>query len=191
MRGSLGNLATGVHDDAPPAKRSNGIHHMLDHEDGNALAMQRMDEGDAFLQLGRIETGQPFVFEIMVSSSQQERLALNFAQSLTRIGVQARVRLVDKVQYWRRMAAFEFDMVQASWAASLSPGNEQRSRWSSAAAGQQGSLNYAGAASPAIDAMIDALLSAQAREDFVAAVRALEIPHLERIEVPFDEQIVH
>ncbi len=120
------------------------------------------------------ETGQPFVFELLVNSRQQERLALNFAESLTRIGVQAKVRLVDDVQYWRRLSTFDFDMVQSSWSATASPGNEQRNRWASAAAGRQGSLNYAGAASPAVDAMIDALLRATSREDFVAAVRGLD-----------------
>ena len=59
--------------------------------------------------------------------------------SLTRIGVRARVRLVDDVQYWRRLSGFDFDMVQASWSASTSPGNEQRNRWSSAAAQRDGS----------------------------------------------------
>jgi len=130
------------------------------HLDGNALR--------------RKDTGEPFAFEILVNSRQQERLALNFSQSLRRIGIQARVRLVDDVQYWRRLAQFDFDMVQWMWPASASPGNEQRTRWSTAAAQRSGSLNYSGAASPAIDRMIEALLEAKSREDFVAAVRALD-----------------
>lgn len=119
-------------------------------------------------------SGEPFAFELLVNSRQQERLALNFAQSLGRIGILVRVRLVDDVQYWRRLAQFDFDMVQWVWPASASPGNEQRNRWSSAAALRSGSLNYAGAASPAVDRMIDALLEAESRDDFVSAVRALD-----------------
>lgn len=119
-------------------------------------------------------TGAPLAFEITVSSRQQERLALNYAQSLTRIGVNADVRLIDDVQYWRRLAAFDFDMIQWLWPVSASPGNEQANRWGSSAADRQGSLNYAGAKSPAIDAMIAAMLAARTREDFVAAVRALD-----------------
>ncbi len=57
---------------------------------------------------------------------------------------------------------------------SLSPGNEQRLYWGSAAADQPGSRNWMGAKSPAIDAMIDEMLSAESREDFVSAVRALD-----------------
>ena len=65
-------------------------------------------------------------------------------------------------------------MVLASYAASLSPGNEQIGRWGSASRDQQGSFNYAGARSPAIDAMIGAILKAETQDDFVAAVRALD-----------------
>lgn len=124
--------------------------------------------------LRKKETGEPFSFEMLVNSRSQERLALNFSQSLGRIGIQARVRLVDDVQYWRRLARFDFDMVQWLWPASLSPGNEQRNRWGSAAAQRSGSHNHAGVASPAIDRLIDALLEAKSREDFVSAVRALD-----------------
>jgi peptide/nickel transport system substrate-binding protein len=128
-------------------------------------------EGDI---LRKNETGEPFTFEMLVNSRSQERLALNFSQSLSRVGIQARVRLVDDVQYWRRLAQFDFDMVQWLWPASLSPGNEQRNRWGSAAAQRSGSHNHAGVASPAIDRLIDALLEAKSREDFVSAVRALD-----------------
>lgn len=119
-------------------------------------------------------TGEPFTFEMLVNSRQQERLALNVAQSLERIGIQARVRLVDDVQYWRRISRFEYDMIQWVWPASASPGNEQRNRWGSTAARKDGSFNYSGATSPAIDGMIDALLTAKTREEFVSSVRALD-----------------
>jgi peptide/nickel transport system substrate-binding protein len=128
-------------------------------------------EGDT---LRRRDTHEPFSFELLVNSRQQERLALNYAQSLARIGVEARVRLVDDAQYWRRLGQFDFGMIQWIWPSSASPGNEQRNRWSAAAAARPGSLNYTGASSPAIDAMIDAMLAAKTREDFVAAVRALD-----------------
>jgi peptide/nickel transport system substrate-binding protein len=110
----------------------------------------------------------------MVADKKTERLALNYAQSLQRIGVHAQVRLVDEVQYQRRRQKFDFDMMPGSWLASPSPGNEQRSRWGSMSANQEGSFNLAGVANPAVDAMIAALLAARSHEDFVAAVRAYD-----------------
>jgi peptide/nickel transport system substrate-binding protein len=109
-----------------------------------------------------------------VEDRAQERLALNYADSLARIGVDARVRLVDEVQYQRRRQNFDFDMMIGSWIASPSPGSEERTRWGSDAADEPASFNLAGVKSPAADAMIDALLAAGSRDDFVTAVRALD-----------------
>ena len=119
-------------------------------------------------------TGLPVSFEIMTADRAQERLAAHFARGLARIGVEARVRMVDEVQFQRRRQKFDFDMMIGLWAASASPGNEQRSRWGSQSADQEASFNLSGARSPAIDAMINAVLAARSREDFVTAVRAYD-----------------
>jgi len=119
-------------------------------------------------------TRQPLAFEILVTTKEDERLALAYQRTLDRIGVKASVRTVDSAQFQQRRQTFDFDMTRMSWAASLSPGNEQNFRWSQAAAATEGSFNLPGAAQPAIDAMIQAMLAAPTREDFVAAVRALD-----------------
>ena len=119
-------------------------------------------------------SGRAVEFEIMVTDRAQERLAMNYADSLKRIGVAARVRVVDEVQYQRRRQKFDFDVMLGTWAASASPGSEQRGRWASASANQEASFNLTGAASPAIDALIAALLAAKSHDDFVDAVRALD-----------------
>jgi peptide/nickel transport system substrate-binding protein len=119
-------------------------------------------------------TGAPFTFEILVTTKEDERLALAYDRTLERIGIKPTIRTVDSAQYQQRRNVFDFDMIRYTWAASLSPGNEQLNRWSSAVADQNGSFNYPGAREKAIDAMIAAMLSAPGREDFVAAVRALD-----------------
>ena len=120
------------------------------------------------------DSGRPFAFEIMVTTKEQERMALAFRRDLKRAGIDARVRVVDAVQYDRRRLAYEFDMIQNRWDQSLSPGNEQTFYWGAAAAGVPGTRNYMGVQSPAVDAMIAAALVARSRTDFVAAVRALD-----------------
>ena len=110
----------------------------------------------------------------MVTSRDEERLALDFSNNLARAGIVAKVRLVDAVQYDQRRLTFDFDMIEYRWEQSLSPGNEQTFYWGSAAADENGTRNYMGVRSPAIDAMIAAMLGARARADFVDAVRALD-----------------
>ena len=119
-------------------------------------------------------SGRPLTFEIMVATRDGERLALQFAQSLRRAGIMAQVRSVEALQYDGRKLAFDFDMTEARWDQSLSPGNEQAFYFGSGAADRQGTRNYMGAKSPAVDAMIAALLKAEGRDDFVSAVRALD-----------------
>lgn len=125
-------------------------------------------------QMRSRSSGEPFILEIIVSSRQQERLALNYSKALKRIGVVANTRLIDDVQYWRRLSTFDFDMIQWTWPGTASPGNEQVNRWGSSEAARGGSLNYAGVKSPAVDAVLKAMLSSRSREDFVASVRALD-----------------
>ena len=110
----------------------------------------------------------------MVTSKDEERLALTFSSQLARAGIDAKVRLVDAVQYDQRRSTYDFDMIEYRWEQSLSPGNEQTFYWGSAAADQQGTRNYMGVKSAAIDAMIAAMLRARERDDFVDAVRALD-----------------
>jgi len=118
-------------------------------------------------------TERPFGFEIMVTR-EEERLALAFASNLRRAGIAARVRVAEAVQYEGRRLSYDFDMIQVRWDQSLSPGNEQAFYFGSEAAANPGTRNYMGVRSPAADAMIAALLRMESREDFVAAVRALD-----------------
>jgi peptide/nickel transport system substrate-binding protein len=125
-------------------------------------------------KLRSIATGAPFTFEILITTRDQERLALAFQQNLKRAGIDASLRRVDAVQYDQRRLSYDFDMIYNIWDQSLSPGNEQAFYWGSGAADSPGTRNYMGVKQPAIDAMIMAMLRATAREDFVAAVRSLD-----------------
>ncbi|MCG2640323.1 MULTISPECIES: extracellular solute-binding protein [Bradyrhizobium] len=120
------------------------------------------------------QTKAPFTFEMLVTTRDQERIALAFQRDLKRAGIDVSVRAVDPVQFDQRRLSYEFDMIQNRWDQSLSPGNEQYFYWGSAAADNPGTRNYMGARDPAVDAMIKALLEARDHTDFVDAVRALD-----------------
>jgi peptide/nickel transport system substrate-binding protein len=124
--------------------------------------------------LRQSSTKAPLSFEILVTTRDQERIALAFSRDLKRAGIDASVRSVDAVQFEQRRLGFDFDMIPNRWDQSLSPGNEQSFYWGSEAAEQQGTRNYMGAKDPAIDAMIAAMLQAREHPAFVSAVRALD-----------------
>ena len=119
-------------------------------------------------------TKTPLTFEILVTTRDQERIALAYSRDLKRTGIEVSVRAVDPVQFDQRRLGYEFDMIQNRWDQSLSPGNEQAFYWGSQAADVTGTRNYMGAKDPAIDALIARLLEARERPAFVSAVRALD-----------------
>ncbi|SEO82269.1 peptide/nickel transport system substrate-binding protein [Rhodopseudomonas pseudopalustris] len=124
--------------------------------------------------LRRRDNHQPLTFEILVTTRDQERIALAFARDVKRVGIQTSVRVVDAVQFDQRRISYDFDMIPNRWDHSLSPGNEQSFYWGAEAADTQGTRNYMGAKDPAIDAMIAAMIAARGHPEFVDAVRALD-----------------
>lgn len=120
--------------------------------------------------------GEPFTFNILLSSGGSENLTIidMFVQSLARMGITATVSTVDSAQYKERTDNFDYDMTYFRRGVSLSPGNEQYAYWGTKAADTPGSRNMMGVKSPAIDAMIDHLLTSADQTDFVAAVKALD-----------------
>lgn len=119
-------------------------------------------------------TGTPLNFEILTRSQRQEKLAIAFRRSLEKLGIEVSIRTVDDAQYQRRVQEYDYDMVLQTYTASLSPGIEQIWRWSSRAADIPGTFNFAGVKDPALDTMIDHILQAKSREDFITAVRAYD-----------------
>ncbi len=120
--------------------------------------------------------GEPLTFEIVLQagSSENQSIIDIYAEALSRAGIVPTVSLVDSAQYKERIQQYAFDMTYYTRGVSLSPGNEQLLYWSSAAADEPGTRNWMGMKSPAVDAMIDALLNADSHEELVAATRALD-----------------
>ena len=119
-------------------------------------------------------SGLPMAFEILGDDPSDERIAGPFVQNLKRLGIDARIRIVDPAQYQNRTDDFDFDMITDIWGQSSSPGNEQRDFWGSEAARIPGSRNTIGIKDPAVDAMIDAIIRAESREALETACRALD-----------------
>jgi microcin C transport system substrate-binding protein len=120
------------------------------------------------------KTGEQFGVEFLVDDGAAQRFVLFYKPSLERTGMKVDVRVVDAAQYENRLRQWDFDIVVASWAQSLSPGNEQRGFWSSQAADQPGSRNLVGIKNPAIDELIERVIFSKDRAELVAATQALD-----------------
>ncbi len=121
-----------------------------------------------------LSTGEPLSFEIMLQNRTEERLALNLRDTLQNIGVTVNVRLVDASQFQARSQSYDFDMMPFRYTGSLSPGNEQSFRFGSREADIEGTFNFAGVRSAAVDAFVTAITDARSREELQAATRSLD-----------------
>jgi microcin C transport system substrate-binding protein len=140
-------------------------------------ALELLNEAGWVIEDGRLvnqETGRPMTFEILLVSPDFERIVLPFAKNLERLGIQATVRVVDTAQYQQRTDNFDFDITSTVWGQSPSPGNEQRDYWGSKAADTPGSRNLAGIKDPAVDALIEAVIQAETRDELETATKALD-----------------
>ena len=125
-------------------------------------------------RLVSVKTKEPMTVEFLIDSPTFERVILFYKPALERLGVTVSARTVDDAQYENRLRSWDYDAVIGSWGQSLSPGNEQRGFWGSAAADQPGSRNLIGIKDPAIDALIDRVIFAKGRSELVAATKALD-----------------
>ncbi|MEM9870347.1 MAG: extracellular solute-binding protein [Pseudomonadota bacterium] len=145
---------------------------------GLRRALSLMEEAGWSPQDGKLRNadGRAMAFTILLDQNNSEHRAIAdlYMQALQQMGIDVSVDLVDGAQFTARTGTYDFDMTYHRRAMSLSPGNEQYFYWGSTAADEEGTPNLMGAKDPAIDAMIDAMLTATTREDSIAATRALD-----------------
>ena len=124
--------------------------------------------------LTHAETGAAMEIEFLLVAPAFERIVGPVVKNMERLGIAARIRLVDPAQYQNRVNEFDFDVVVSTRGQSLSPGNEQRNFWTTDSADVPGSGNLAAVRDPVIDELVDLLIQAPDRDTLVAATRALD-----------------
>ncbi len=138
-------------------------------------AKKILEEEGWQIQNGKlIKNNQEFIFEFLIVSPSLEKIALSFQKNLKKLGITMKVRTVDSSQYQARLLNYDFDMINHTWRISLSPGNEQQFYWGSEVGKQDGSRNYPGIDSKAVDFLIQKLIGAKSREELTNIMHALD-----------------
>ncbi len=122
----------------------------------------------------RNAAGQEFTMEFLMYERSFERIIAPYVRNLKRLGINARMRIVDVANFENRMREFDFDVTTRRYIQPLTPGLEQQNYWGSDYAEQIGSANLAGIKSPVVDALVGMLVKAGNREELVTAARALD-----------------
>ena len=118
--------------------------------------------------------GEPISVEFLLDEPSFQPHHMPFIKNLATLGIEANVRIVDPVQYRKRVDDFDFDLTIQRFSFSSTPGDSLRSYFSSQAAALKGSQNLAGIADPVIDALIERIIAADNRASLVTACKVLD-----------------
>ena len=122
----------------------------------------------------RNAAGEPLTIEFLDSDGPMARIVTPYMQNLAKLGIQSSYRVADFALLQKRLDTFDFDVTSVRIPGSEAPGSELKDRFSSEAAGNEGSGNLMGVRDPAVDALVVAATGATTRPDLVARLRALD-----------------
>jgi microcin C transport system substrate-binding protein len=118
--------------------------------------------------------GEQISVEFLIDEPSFQPHHMPFIKNLGTLGIEANLRIVDPVQYRKRVDEFDFDLTVQRFGFSNTPGDSLRSFFSSQASAMRGSQNLAGMADPVIDALIEKIIAADNRASLTHACRALD-----------------
>jgi microcin C transport system substrate-binding protein len=118
--------------------------------------------------------GEPISVEFLLDEPSFQSHHMPFIKNLRTLGIDANLRIVDPVQYRKRVDNFDFDLTIQRFGFSSTPGDSLRSYFSSHAAAMKGSQNLAGISDPVIDALIDTIIAVDSRNSLETACKVLD-----------------
>ncbi len=118
--------------------------------------------------------GEAFTIEFLNDQPSLIRVATPFQTALQKLGISMSFRTVDFSLAQQRMESFQFEMTTTRLPGSTAPGGELLERFGSEAAKTNGSSNIWGIADPAVDALLQKVVTATTRPELGAALRALD-----------------
>lgn len=155
---------------------------LLDPASGQTLRDNLRRARDLLAQAGwtytngalRNARGEPFTLEFLDSSGSMGRVVTPYAKNLEKLGFAVNYKVIDFAILQKRMDVFDFEIISNRNVGSESPGTELLERFGSKAADTEGSGNVIGLKNPAVDALLDQIVTAQTRAELIPRLRVLD-----------------
>lgn len=128
-------------------------------------------------KMTNLRTQEPLEVEVLsnaANGSSFTRVMLPFIKNLAKIGIKMTFRNLEVNVFKNRLDKFDFEMAILSYRMSNIPGSELREIWGSASADILGSYNFLGVKNPAIDSLVEGVISAKEDEEYKAYIKALD-----------------
>ncbi|HEY0224497.1 MAG TPA: extracellular solute-binding protein, partial [Pseudolabrys sp.] len=112
------------------------------------MAAQLLDDAGCVLREGKrfLPSGEPIAFEFLLDEPGLQPHHFPYIKNLGTLGIDATMRVVDPVQYRKRIDDFDFDITVDRFSFSSTPGDSLRTYFTSQSAAIKGSQNHAGIA---------------------------------------------
>lgn len=118
--------------------------------------------------------GEAFTMEFLNDQPSLVRIVGPFQKALEKLGITMTYRIVDFSLAKQKMDAFDFEITTLRLPGTTAPGGELLELFGSRAAVTPGSSNIWGIADPAVDALLQKVVTAKTRPELGAAMRALD-----------------
>ena len=118
--------------------------------------------------------GEAFTMEFLNDQPSLVRIVGPFQKALEKLGITMTYRIVDFSLGKQKMDAFDFEVTTLRLPGTTAPGGELLELFGSRAAATPGSSNVWGLADPAVDALLQKVVTAKTRPELSAAMRSLD-----------------
>ncbi|MEO6016000.1 MAG: extracellular solute-binding protein [Polaromonas sp.] len=118
--------------------------------------------------------GEAFQLEYLDSKDGGVRTVAPWVRNLEKLGITLKFMSVDFALYQQRLDKFEFDVTTVNFPGTHNPGQQLAEIFGSKAADTESSGNYFGVKSPAVDALVEAVVGARTKTELLPACRALD-----------------
>ncbi len=128
-------------------------------------------------KMTNLKTGKPLEIEVLGNSangSSFTRVMLPFMENLKKIGIKMAFRNLETNIFKNRLDTFDFEMAILGLRLSNLPGNELKELFGSKAADVHGSYNLTGIKNKTIDELIEIIISAKNKDEYMAAIKLLD-----------------
>lgn len=118
--------------------------------------------------------GEPFTIEFLDSGGGGTTVVAQWQQALKKLGIELTVREVDFALYQERIDKHDFDLLSIAYGGTHMPGQDYIDIFGSKAADTEGSNNYPGIKSEAVDGLLAKITAAQSKDEYYPACRAFD-----------------
>ncbi len=119
-------------------------------------------------------TKKPVEIEFLLISKAFEMVVAPFIDNLRKLGIKAKMKLVEENQYLLKLRNFDYDMIVAVFPASLIPGDNLFRFWHSSQGSIKGSQNYSGLKDKQIDRLLEKIVKAKNKHQLILLCKKLD-----------------